>query len=43
MAVAGGLEEICQFISSAKADSMHFSSTHRCEAMRKCFVEEGVR
>jgi hypothetical protein len=39
----GGLEEICQFISSAKADSMHFSGTHRCEAMRKCFREEGVR
>ena len=39
----GGLDEICQFISAAKGDSMHFSGPHRCEAMRRCFFEEGVR
>ena len=39
----GGVEEICQFISAAKGDSMHFAGPHRCEAMRQCFMEEGVR
>jgi hypothetical protein len=39
----GGVEEICQFISAAKSDSMHFSGPHRCEAMRRCFMEEGIR
>ena len=39
----GGLDEICQFISAAKGDSMHFAGPHRCEAMRRCFFEEGVR
>ncbi len=29
-----GLEEVCNFISPAKGDSMHFSGSHRCEAMR---------
>jgi hypothetical protein len=34
-----GLEEICKFISPAKGDSMHFSGSHRCEAMRKCYED----
>ena len=37
-----GLEEICQFISPAKGDSMHFSGSYRCEYMRKCF-EDRIR
>ena len=38
-----GLEEVCRFISPAKGDSMHFSGSHRCEAMRKCYVDREVR
>ena len=34
-----GLEEVCRFISPAKGDSMHFSGSHRCEAMRQCFAD----
>jgi hypothetical protein len=39
----GGVEEICQFISPAKGDSMHFSGSHRCEYMRECFMEDRIR
>ena len=39
----GGVEEICQFISPAKGDAMHFSGSHRCEYMRQCFGEFGIR
>jgi hypothetical protein len=38
-----GLEEVCKFISPAKGDSMHFAGSHRCEAMRKCYVDREVR
>lgn len=38
-----GLEEICTFISPAKGDSMHFSGSHRCESMRKCYADPKVR
>lgn len=38
-----GLDEVCAFIKPAKADLMHLSGSHRCDAMRKCFAEEGVR
>lgn len=38
-----GLEEVCQFISPAKESRMHFSGSHRCAAMRKCFVDPTVR
>lgn len=38
-----GLEEICTFIKPAKADMMHFSGSQRCETMRRCFSEPGVR
>jgi hypothetical protein len=34
-----GLEEVCKFISPAKGDAMHFSGSHRCEAMRKCYAD----
>ena len=34
-----GLEEVCKFISPAKGDSMHFSGSNRCEAMRKCYAD----
>ena len=34
-----GLEEVCRFISPAKGDSMHFSGSHRCEAMRQCYAD----
>jgi hypothetical protein len=40
---AEGLEEVCRFISPAKGDSMHFSGSHRCEAMRRCFTDPTVR
>lgn len=38
-----GLEEVCAFISPAKGDSMHFSGSHRCEYMRKCYADPTVR
>jgi hypothetical protein len=39
----GGVEEICQFIAPAKGDAMHFSGSHRCDYMRQCFTEYGIR
>jgi len=38
-----GLEEVCRFISPAKGDSMHFSGSHRCEAMRRCYADPTVK
>lgn len=38
-----GLEEICSFIRPSKGSSMHFSGSHRCESMRKCFADPTVR
>lgn len=38
-----GLEEVCTFISPAKGDAMHFSGSHRCEYMRKCYADPKVR
>lgn len=38
-----GLEEVCNFISPAKGDSMHFSGSYRCEYMRKCYADPSVR
>lgn len=34
-----GLEEVCKFISPARADSAHFSGAHRCEHMRRCYAD----
>jgi hypothetical protein len=38
-----GLEEVCRFIAPAKGDTMHFSGSYRCEAMRKCYVDQDVK
>lgn len=38
-----GLEEVCHFIAPAKGDSMHFSGSRRCDAMRRCYVDPRVR
>jgi len=38
-----GLEEVCRFISPAKGDSMHFSGSHRCEQMRKCYSDSAIK
>jgi hypothetical protein len=38
-----GLEEVCRFIAPAKGDSMHFSGSHRCEAMRRCYADPTVK
>ena len=40
---AEGLEEVCRFIAPAKGDSMHFSGSHRCESMRQCYVDPGIK
>jgi hypothetical protein len=37
-----GLDEVCAFITPAKATSMHFAGPHRCEAMRKCYADPQV-
>ena len=34
-----GLEEVCRFIAPAKGDAMHFSGSHRCEVMRRCYAD----
>jgi hypothetical protein len=38
-----GLEDICRFIRPAKGDSMHFSGSHRCDMMRRCFADPRIR
>jgi hypothetical protein len=38
-----GLEEVCRFISPAKGDGMHFSGSHRCEVMRRCYADPTVK
>ena len=38
-----GLDEICKFISPAKGDSMHFSGSHRCESMRRCYADPAIK
>ena len=38
-----GLEDVCRFIAPAKGDSMHFSGSHRCETMRKCYVDQDIK
>jgi len=40
---ADGLEEICRFIAPAKGDTMHFSGSHRCEYMRRCYADPTIR
>ena len=37
-----GIEQICQFISPARGDNMHFAGSHRCELMRKCYEDKTV-
>lgn len=37
-----GVEDICRFISPAKGDMMHFSGSHRCDYMRKCYADPKV-
>lgn len=38
-----GLDEICSFIRPSKGSSMHFSGSHRCDVMRKCYADPRVR
>jgi len=38
-----GLEQVCQFIAPARSTSMHLSGSHRCQAMRQCYVDRRVR
>jgi hypothetical protein len=38
-----GLDEVCQFISPAKGDSMHFSGSYRCGQMRKCYADPEIK
>jgi hypothetical protein len=40
---AEGLDEICKFIKPAKGDSMHFSGSHRCDQMRKCYADPSIK
>jgi hypothetical protein len=37
-----GLEQICSFIKPARGDAMHFSGSHRCELMRRCYANPDV-
>jgi hypothetical protein len=38
-----GLEEVCRFIAPARGDTMHFSGSYRCQAMRQCYADPKVR
>ncbi len=38
-----GVEEVCRFIAPAKGDSMHFSGSHRCEVMRRCYADPSIK
>lgn len=38
-----GLEEVCSFIRPSKGDAMHFSGSHRCEYMRRCYADPNIR
>jgi hypothetical protein len=38
-----GLEEVCRFIAPAKGDSMHFSGSHRCSQMRRCYDDQSIK
>lgn len=38
-----GLEEVCNFIAPAKGDGMHFSGSHRCEYMRRCYEDPNIK
>ena len=38
-----GLQEVCNFISPAKGDSMHFSGSHRCVYMLKCYDDPTIK
>jgi hypothetical protein len=40
---ARGLDEVCNFISAAHADTAHFGGTDRCKLMRACFTQPGMR
>jgi len=37
-----GLNEVCNFISPARGDLMHFSGSRRCAAMRQCYKSKEV-
>jgi hypothetical protein len=38
----GGVDEICNFIKSAKGDWMHISGPNRCRAMKKCYFDRAI-
>jgi hypothetical protein len=38
-----GLDDVCAFMSPAKADNAHFTGNKRCEAMRKCYAEKEIK
>jgi hypothetical protein len=38
-----GLEEVCTFMSPAKADNAHFTGTKRCLAMKECYADRSIR
>lgn len=37
-----GLSQVCAFIGASKGDNMHFAGPHRCEAMRRCYIDPNV-
>jgi hypothetical protein len=36
---AQGLDQVCRFISAARADAMHISGPDRCTLMRQCYEQ----
>ncbi len=38
----GGVDEICNFIKSAKGDWMHVSGPGRCRIMKKCYFDRAI-
>ncbi len=40
---AEGLEDVCAFITPAKASNVHYTGAKRCAAMRECYVDRSIR
>jgi hypothetical protein len=38
-----GLEDVCAFITPAKASNVHSGGAKRCEAMRACYADRSIR
>jgi hypothetical protein len=38
-----GLDQVCEFISAVRLDTMHFAGPERCAIMRQCYQQGGTK